>query len=442
MTSARRPAGTMKAAITGLSETRKRLDVEIPAEQVDESLDRLARRYGRRAKVSGFRPGKAPVRIIRQRFKQDLLHDVAHDLVPPAVDEALRNEQLTPIDTPDVRDVSVDEGQPLTFHALFEVLPSIEGLDYDALTLRRTLIVPDAAATDKALDALRRRASQLEPVTGRPVEPADIVTLDMTRREVRGPDQDAPAAPDDQRTGVTVELGSTTNPPAFDDELIGVAIGQSKQFELSPADGHDQTAPTAPAVAYAVTVRAIHRRTLPDLDDAFAKTVGGFETLEALRERVAVDLRREAESEADHSARRDLMTQLASRVTIEVPEALVNREVARRLDQIANRLAQRRVDPRTVNVDWDALGRDQRAPATDEVRGSLLLDEIARRETITVSDEDVDQEVARYAERLGQTPAATRAQLDKDDGIAAIAEGLRREKAIEFLLSRATIVTV
>ncbi len=432
----------MKAAITGLSETRKRLDVEIPAEQVDESLDRLAQRYGRKAKVSGFRPGKAPLRIIRQRFKQDLLHDVAHDLVPPAVDEALRNEQLTPIETPDVRDVSVDEGQPLRFHALFEVLPSIDDLDYDALTLRRTLVVPDAGATDTALDELRRRASTLEPVTGRPVEAADVVTVDMTRREVGGSDHDAPASPEDRRDGVTVELGSATNPPGFDDEMIGLAVGQSKQFELSSPAGHDQSAPAAAAVAYDVTVRGIHRRVLPDLDETFAQTVGDFETLEALRERITADLRREAEAEADRSARHDLMTQLASRVTVEVPEALVNREVGRRLDQIANRLAQQRVDPRTANLDWEALGRDQRTAAIDAVRGSLLLDEIARRETIAVSDEDVDQEIARFAERLGQTPAATRAQLEKDDGIAALAEGMRREKTVEFLLSRATIVAV
>ena len=432
----------MKAAITGLSETRKRLDVEIPAEQVDESLDRLAQRYGRKAKVSGFRPGKAPLRIIRQRFKQDLLHDVAHDLVPPAVDEALRNEQLTPIETPDVRDVSVDEGQPLRFHALFEVLPSIDDLDYDALTLRRTLVVPDAGATDTALDELRRRASTLEPVTGRPVEAADVVTVDMTRREVGGSDHDAPASPEDRRDGVTVELGSATNPPGFDDEMIGLAVGQSKQFELSSPAGHDQSAPAAAAVAYDVTVRGIHRRVLPDLDETFAQTVGDFETLEALRERITADLRREAEAEADRSARHDLMTQLASRVTVEVPEALVNREVGRRLDQIANRLAQQRVDPRTANLDWEALGRDQRTAAIDAVRGSLLLDEIARRETIAVSDEDVDQEIARFAERLGKTPAATRAQLEKDDGIAALAEGMRREKTVEFLLSRATIVAV
>ena len=150
----------MKAEISDLSETRRRLDVEIPVERVDKTLARLAERYSRRAKVPGFRPGKVPVSIVRKRFQQDLLHDVAHDLVPKAVDDALREQNLAPLETPDVRDVSVDEGQPLTFHALFEVMPTITDLDYDAMTLRRTPHVPDEAATDQALDELRLRASQ------------------------------------------------------------------------------------------------------------------------------------------------------------------------------------------------------------------------------------------------------------------------------------------
>ena len=432
----------MKAEISDLSETRRRLDVEIPVERVDKTLARLAERYSRRAKVPGFRPGKVPVSIVRKRFQQDLLHDVAHDLVPKAVDDALRERDLAPLETPDVRDVSVDEGQPLTFHALFEVMPTITDLDYDAMTLRRTPHVPDEAATDQALDELRLRASQPEPVTDRAVEGGDIVTMDMTRRGVSGPDgAPPPQLPADRHDGVTIELGAAANPPGFDDELIGLQVDDATAFELTYPTDFGQPELAGTTVAYDITVRALHRRKLPDLDDGFAKTVGAFETLEALREQVTKDLRREAEAEADRGVRRDLLAQLSSRLTVEIPEALVKQEIGRRLEQIASRMAQQQVDPRTANVDWDAVREEQRAPALDTVRGSMLLDEIARRETLTVTDDDVEQEVARYAERLGQAPAALRAQLDKDNGLAALAEGLRREKTVALLLSRATIVT-
>ena len=433
----------MKAEITELSETRKRLDVEIPVERVDEALARLAKRYSRRAKVPGFRPGKVPVGIVRQRFQQDLLHDVAHDLVPPAIDEALRDRELAPIEPPDVREVSVDDGKPLTFHALFEVMPTIGELDYEALTLRRTPVVPDEAATEKALEEIRLRASRVEPIADRAVESGDIVTLDMTRRGVSEPASTPPAElPEERREGITVELGAAANPPGFDDELIGVGVGDTKAFELAYPSDFEQDELAGTTVAYEVTIRALHERHLPELDDAFAKTVGDFETLAALRQRIADDLRREAEAEADRGVRRDLLSQLTSRVTVEIPEALVKREVSRRLEQVAQQLAQQRVDPRTANVDWEALSEEQRAPALDTVRGSLTLDAIAQRETLTVTDEDVEQEVTRHAERLGQTPAALRAQLDKDNGLAALTEGLRREKTVDLLLSRATIVTV
>ena len=432
----------MKAAITELSEIRRRLDVELPAPEVDAAIGRLAEQYRRRVKVPGFRPGKVPVRIAWQRFKDDILRDAARDLVPGAIDEALREQAVTPVETPDVQEVSIDEGQPLTFHALFEVMPSIAELDYDALTVRRTPVTPDADATDRALEELRRRASRLEPVVDRSVEAGDAVTLDLTRRGVGSPEgASARPPPEDRHENVSIEVGATTNPPGLDAELTGLQVGESKAFELSyPAD-HEHTELAGTQVAYDVVVKALHRRLLPDLDDEFARSVGKFDTLETLTTRVASDLQRDAAVETNRRVRQDLMTQLAGRVTVEVPEALVDREIGRRLEQVASRLAEQRVDPRTAGIDWEALRDEQRAPALEMVRASMMLDEVARRESLTVSDNDVEQELSRYAERLGRTLAAVRAQLEKDDGIAKLSEGLRRERAIDFLLSRATIVT-
>jgi len=430
----------MKAAITELSETRRRLDVEVPAPEVDATIGRLAEQYRRRAKVPGFRPGKVPVHVVRQRFKDDILRDAARDIVPRAIDDAMREQAVAPIETPDVQEVSIDEGQPLTFHALFEIMPSIKELDYDAMTLRRTSATPDTNANDRALEEIRRRASRLEPVTDRGVEPGDAVTLDMTRRGVSGPEKAASPSPEDRHENVSIELGAEANPPGFDAELRGLHVGQAKTFELSYQADHEQSEVAGTQVAYDVVVKALHRRLLPDLDDEFARSVGDFDTLEALKTRIASDLQREAAAEANRGVRRDLITQLGARVTVEVPAALVNREVERRLEQVAARLTQQRVDPRTAAIDWDALRDEQREPALEMVRGSMALDEVARRESLTVSDADVEQELTRYAERLERTPAMVRAQLEKDDGLGRLSEGLRREKAIDFLLSRATIV--
>ncbi len=429
----------MKSGITELSETRRRLDVEIPAADVDAAIDRLTRRHRGRARVPGFRPGKAPLHIVRQRFKEDILHDAASDLVPAAVEAALHEHEVSTVDTPDVREVSIDEGEPLTFHALFEVMPTVSGLDYDALTLRRRPVTPDAAAEERALEQLRLRASPAVPVTDGPLEPGDVATLDLTRRAEAG--DGGRDRFEEPRQRATVVLGSEGNPPGFDDELVGLAVGDSKTFELTYPEGSAPVELAGRRVTHEVTVREHHRREIPDLDDAFAKSVGDFESLEALKSRIADDLRREAEIEMRRGVRRDLLRQLASRLTAEVPEALVEREIARRLEQIAAAMAGQGMDPRTADVDWNALREEQRPTALEAVRASLVLDEVARREDVNVSDDDVDQEVARHAERLGQTPDAVRARLDRDGGADRLAESLRREKAIDLLLSRATIVT-
>ena len=170
--------------------------------------------------------------------------------------------------------------------------------------------------------------------------------------------------------------------------------------------------------------------------------MGDFDTLEALKERIETDLRREAQIESQRGVRRDLMSQLAARLTVEVPEALVDQEVARRLEQVATRLAQQQVDPGKANINWDNLREEQRKPALETIRGTMVLDEVIRREGLTISEDDLEKEIGVYAERLEQTPTAVRAQLDRDNGIDALSEGMRREKAIDFLLSRATIIGV
>ena len=429
----------MKAGITELSETRRRLDVEIPAADVDAAIDRLTRRHRGHARVPGFRPGKVPMHIVKQRFKEDILHDAASDLVPAAVETALQEHELSSVDTPDVREISIDEGQPLKFHALFEVMPPIAELDYDALTLRRRPVTPDAGAEERALEQIRLRASRIVPVTDRPLETGDIAIVDLTRHAAGG-DAQAPRL-EKPRQRATLELGADGNPPGFDAELVGLNVGDSKTFDLSYPDDCAPVELAGKRVTHAVTVQEHHRRLLPDLDDAFAKSVGDFDTVETLKSRIAGDLRREAEIETRRGVRRDLVKQLSSRLTVEVPEALVDREIARRLEQIAARMAQQGMDPRTAKVDWETLGEEQRGPALEAVRASVVLDEVVRREDLSVGGDEVEQEVARHAERLGQTPAAVRARLDRDDGIARLSESLRREKAIDLLLSRATIVT-
>ncbi|MGE0451550.1 MAG: trigger factor [Vicinamibacterales bacterium] len=421
----------MRAELVVVSETRKSLSVEIPRDVVDAEIERVARDYSKRARIPGFRPGKVPARVIKQRFKDQILHDVAHDLVPRAVDEALREKGLEPVSTPDIREVVVEAGQALTFTATFDTLPPFDTGDFSTIHLRRPTSTVGDEAVDEALERLRTRAAKYEAVEDRGVVDGDFVTADIERTDASGAT--------DAHQDVTIEIGAKANPPGFDANLLGLEAGATARFSITFPDDYAASELAGTTVAYVVSVKAIKRRVLPQLDDEFAKDMGEFATMDALRARVREDLEHEARHASEHELRTDLMKQLAQRVPFEIPAALVEREIDRRLEEFAGRLMQQQIDPRQAGIDWQAFRESQREAAREAVGSALVLDEVARRESIEVSEAEIEQEIARYAERAARTPAAVRAALEKDGGISRISAGLRREKSIDSIMARATI---
>jgi trigger factor len=425
----------MKVEFADVSETRKRLTIEIPSETVDAEIDRLVARLGRSAKVPGFRPGKVPARVVWQRFKDEILHDVAHDLVPGALDSALQERDLDPVDTPDVRDVVVEQGKPLTFVATFDVVPSFDPGEYRGVALRKPAATVEDSAVEETLERLRQRAARFEPVEGRPLAANDWATVDLARRMAGA---EPPAEPE-QHENVTIDLSAEANPPGFSEQLVGLEAGTRKVFTVHYPAEHPVKDLAGQSVEYGVSLKAIKQRVVPALDDEFAKDMGNFDSLAALRERVRHDLEHEAAHEADRAVRGDLLADLAKRVPFAVPDALIEQELDRRVEEFARRLIEQQVDPRKAGIDWNEFRSAQRDAATDSVKAMVVLDEIARREPVVVSEEDLAQEIARFAERSGRTPDAVRAQIEKDNGLARLRGGLRREKTVDLLLANASI---
>jgi trigger factor len=431
----------MKTEFIDVNETRKNLVVEIPSTVVDAEIDKVSRDYGKAARIPGFRPGKVPAKVVRQRFRDQILHDVAHGLIPRAVDEALREKGVEPVDTPDIKDVVVEEGQPLKFTASFDTVPPIDPGDYSTIQLRRASTAVSDAAVEEALNALRDRSARYEPVEGRGVEDGDSVLMDLVRTADADPSEsEGGGRKSDTHDNVTVDMGASANPPGFDEQLKGLTAGARKTFDITYPDDYAIKELAGTTVNYDVTVKAVRTRIVPALDDEFAKDVGDFASLDALRARVREDLEHEARHEAERETRAALMKQLAARVTFDVPQALLEREIDRRVEEFVRRLIDQQIDPMKTNVDWEEFRERQREAAAEAVRGALVLDEVARRESVTVSNADIEAEIGRYAERTGRTPAAVRARLEKEGGIGRLYNGLRRERAIDFLLSRATIV--
>jgi trigger factor len=306
----------MKSEFVDVSETKKSLVIEIPSDQVDGEIERVTRQLGRTVRVPGFRPGKVPAGVVKQRFRDEILHEVAHELVPTAVDEARRERGVEPIATPDVHDVDVKEGQPLKFTASFETVPPVDPGAYAEINVRRYPAAVETDAVDQALERLRQRAARYEPIEDRGLEAGDTAAVDLERRafELNGE-----PGPSEKHENVSVEVGAAVNPPGFDEQLSGMRAGDGKTFKVHyPAD-YAITELQSKEVEYTVKVRAVRRRVVPPLDDDLAKEVSDAETLEKLREQVSDGLQRETQREADRKLRGDLLTALATKVTFEVP---------------------------------------------------------------------------------------------------------------------------
>jgi trigger factor len=427
----------MKTELVDVNETRKNLMIEIPPDVVDAEISRVASRYGKQARLPGFRPGKVPPKVVRQRFKNEIMHDVAHHLVEHAMEDALAERGVEPVDTPQIRDLKVEEGQALTFKAEFDVLPQFDPGDFSTIEARRSPVNIEDSAVEQALEQLRERAARFEPVEEGVAGSGHTVVLDIDRQ---GFDKEGKAGDKSKHERVPVEIGAAANPPGFDAELLGLTSGASKSFRLRFPDDYSVPELAGTDVDYTVKVHDIRQRIVPALDDEFAKDMGEYDNLDGLRARVRQDLETEAREAAERQLRTDVLKKLAERVPFTVPESLVEREIDRRLEEFARRLMDQRIDPRKANIDWQAFRDAQREPATEAVGSALVLDEIARRDDIGVSEADIEAELERYSARSGLTVAAVRAQLEQDGSLQRLAAGIRREKALSHALKQVRIV--
>jgi trigger factor len=429
----------MKAELLDVNETRKNLLVEIPTDVVDAEIAKVSAKYGKAARIPGFRPGKVPPKVIRQRFKSQILHDVAHELIERAVGEALEERGVEPIAAPDIRDLKLEEGQPLTFKAEFDVVPHFDPGEFASIEVRRSPVNVEDEAVDQALERLRERAARYEPVEEGAADEGHTLVVDLERQPF---DKEGKARDKEKHEGVPVEIGAKANPPGLDEELKGMRASETKSFRLRYPDDYVVAERQGTEVAYTVRVHDLRKRIVPSLDDEFAKDLGEFDNLAALRERVRQDLEAEAREANDRQVRNDVLKKLAARVPFPVPAPLVDREVDRRVEDFVQRLIDQRIDPRKTNIDWAAFREGQREPANDAVASAIVLDEIVRRDDVRISEAEIDTELEKYAANLNLTVPAVRARIEQEGGLGRLVAGMRREKALKLVMDQAKVIEI
>ena len=405
------------------------LEIVVPVDDIDRETDRVVADIQQKAKLPGFRPGKAPASLIRTKFSKQVREDVLEHLLPKYFKQKVEEEHLEVVGRPNVKDVHFHVGEPLRFKAEFEVAPEIELKDYRGVTIHYS--EPQVSDEDiaKRLEDIREQKAQFVNAEPRAVVDGDhaVVTLDS----VSGVDQ--PIHQDE----VVLHVGDPDTMPGFSEALRGMSPGEEKEFEVTYPEDFGQERLAGKTVRFLAKLTTIRTKELPELNDDFAQDLGDYHTLDEVREAVRKAIFHEREFGAQQKAKDQLIDKLIEAHEFPVPEAYIERQIDSQLENQFRELAERGIDPAKLKIDWLKVKEAQRPKALHDVKASLLVDKIAEREAIAPTNDEVDAEVQKIAKQQREPVAAVRKKLQKDGILSRIAYQIRSNKTLNFLFEHA-----
>ena len=428
----------IKDSTTQDSATKREIQIEIPVEDVTRQTDSLIQKYQKVARIPGFRRGHVPASIIRQRFSEEIKTDMVEALIPRFFRQEAERLSLHPVSQPRVTDLHLHDGEPLRFKAAFEVLPEIKLQGYKDLRADKPEIAVSEADVEQALSDLRERHASFNPVEGRPLADGDFAQVSLDGHPKSGESETGAGKSSEGQPvhmdEVLVEIAGGNTMPEFTEHLRGTSAGDERTFDVSyPEDTQDKRL-AGKTFSYAVKVQAIKQKSLPELNDEFAKQLGEFQTVDDVRKAIRENIESERRHEAEHAAKEKLVGELIQRNDFEVPDSLIEQQIDIRLERGLRALAAQGLTAEQMKkMDLNRLRAGQREQAIHDVRAALLLERVAEEENVQVSDEELNQELEALARQSKQTSEAVRARLTRDGGLDRIRTRIRNEKTLDFL---------
>jgi trigger factor len=405
------------------------LELTVPVAEVERETERVVAEIQKKVKLPGFRPGKAPVGLVKSRFAADIRQDVLEKLVPRVFRAAIEKDNLQMVGQPDITDVHFHAGEPLRFKAEFEVAPTFDLQDYRGLVVNYA--EPEVSDADVAarLEELREQKAEYVNEEPRPLADGDhaLVSLESLSGVAEKISQDE----------LMLKIGDESTMPAFTENLRGAAPDESREFDVTYPEDYERKPLAGRTVRFRATVKAVRRKEPPELNDEFAKDLGDYQTLDELRDAVRKSILREREHRAQEDAKHQLIDKLVDLHDFPVPTAYVDRQIEINVENQLRAMAGQGIDPRSIKLDWQKVRETQKDKAARDVKASLLLDKVADREAIGATQEEIDREVQRIARQQREAVAVVRAKLQKDGALGRIAGHIRTEKTLNFLFEHA-----
>jgi trigger factor len=409
---------------------RRELEISIPWSEVEKETGRVINALRRQARVPGFRAGRAPDAVIRSRYHEEIRQEVIEQLVPKFFWDEAKQQDLSPIGAPNVRDVHFHDGESLHFKAEFDILPDFQLGEYHRLEVPFTEPEVREEEIDKELEQIREQHASFRNVDARPLADGDIAVVSLKSGEVA----DAPAIDQDE---TTLTIGDAGTLAEFNENLRGKRPGDELDFEVTYPEDFGSEKLAGKTIPFHAVVKGIREKELPELNDDFAADVGDFRSLDELRTRVREVHAHNRRRTAIDAAKDKLVDQLVDMHEFAVPESLVERQITTRLERTLRSLQRQGVDLSKLNLDAAKLRQSERERAVRDVKAGLLLERIAEAESIKATQEEIDAEVQRFAQQTSQPVSKARQKLAENGDLDRLQSSIRNEKALNFLFDEA-----
>jgi trigger factor len=420
----------MKVDVEEIGACKRRLQVEEAPEVVNKAWEKAFNQVQKEAKLPGFRKGKVPRGMIKLHFSDDVRQEVARHLIPDVYRQALQETQLHPVEEPDLKEVTLEEGAALKFEALVEIKPAITLGQYTALTVQHAPKPFEEIQVDEALDHLREQHAEFRTVE-RPADINDLVIMDYSLT----PEGLEPRT----ETGYSFLIGSGAVMREVEEAVIGLSAGGERTANVRFPDDHRNETLRGKSGVATVKVSEVKEKILPPLDDELAKTAGQFDTLDALKDEVRKGLQARRDTE-NRRALEDVVTEaVLAGHPIEVPEALVLRQVGHLIEHTRERVRRQGMDPDKLPWDYGKLLEELKPGAEKAVRRSLVLEAIALKEGLTPTDADIDTEVEKIAVANNRPAAAVRRIMTDNGELEGLRHSLRESRTLDFLISKSIV---
>ncbi len=438
---------------------KREIEVEIPADVVAKHQEALVQQYSKQARIPGFRKGKVPASMVRNRFSSEITSDVVEHLVPQYFREAVLKGGFRPVSQPHIYGLEFTPGEPIKFKAAFEVLPEFDLVDYKAIKVEKPAVTVTDEQVDHEIKLLQEKQASFDPVDEeRGAQNGEFVQVSFEARPKNLSD-DEPEAPEEKAEGkdaaaesadqkdaaaqpvqmeeVMVEIGGANTIPEFTQNLAGAKAGEERSFEVSyPEDFYDKRL-AGMVFDYKVKVNAIKKKTLPELNDDFAKELSpDFQNLGDLKQRFRENMEAELKHKTEHETKDKLIEELLAKHDFPVPRSMVEHQIDLRLERGLRALAAQGMKTEDMRrMDFGRLRAGQEEFAVKEVKSSVLLAKIAIKENIQVSDEELNNEIEAMAMQMQQPVEEVRKRLTEDNAVERLRDRMRSEKALNLLYS-------